>query len=165
MWPFKDDSTGAKIYKTRFYGFGDSGFLAGDFAGYDLREQAVTAIQAIFDGLEIGTKPEHLGEYGVTVLSGEEYVNRLKYICGCGILGNNDISEYGSWSEPPTKVYTRDMCYAGAYVVLANSYEEALELMKVRNRKYRDMGLEEFKTHFEEEDIHNGMVVETVGDF
>ena len=162
MWPFKDEATGAKVYKDRFYGFGDSGSMAGSFAGYDTREEAIRKIKVDYADCELGTKPDHLGEYAITVLSGEEYVERLRDICkegGC-------LMDYGSWSSPPTKAYVRDQAYKGAYIVLSDSYEKAHEAMKNRNpRVYKDMSLDDFKKAFEEIDISNGIVLETVGDF
>jgi hypothetical protein len=74
---FADESSGATIKRERYYGFGDAGGLAGSFDGYDTREAALEDIAKEHDG-EFGTKPEHLGEYSVTVLSGEEYIGRLQ---------------------------------------------------------------------------------------
>jgi hypothetical protein len=95
IWPFKDLASGARIYKDRFYGFGDAGGLAGSFEGYETREEAINHIKTEYEEGELGTKPEDLGSYGITVLSGEEYVNRLKTI-----LGDNETLEsmFGSWS-------------------------------------------------------------------
>lgn len=161
MWPFKDESTGAKVYKDKFYGFGDSGFLAGSFAGYDSREEAVRKIQAEYPDCELGLKPEDLGSYGVTVLSGDEYVNRLRVVSDPG----GCLMDYGSWSTAPTKAYIRDSNWKGAYIILADSYQEAHEAMKRRVAAYKDLSLDDFKKAFEEIDIANGMVLETVGDF
>lgn len=91
-WPFHDESTGAKIHEAMFYGFGDSGYIAGSFEGYTTRE---AAIKDISEGAEdvswIGTKPEDLGSEAITVLSGREYVDRLKTL--------DELSVYGNWSE------------------------------------------------------------------
>lgn len=161
-WPFKDEPTGAKIHKNLFYGFGDSGSLAGSFLGYHSRDEAIRAIrQEDYPGdMEIGTTAEQLGDSAVTVLSGQEYVDRLKFI-----EGNDDISDFGEWSVPPTKVYKRDMGWQGAYVILANSYEEAFESFKYGRTSNTAMELEEFKSRFEEFDITGGIVIETAGDF
>jgi hypothetical protein len=96
-WPFHDEPTGAKIYEAMFYGFGDSGFLAGSFEGYTTRE---AAIKEISEGAEdvswIGTKPEQLGSEAITVLSGREYIDRLTVLTQDEPEG---VLFYGKWSD------------------------------------------------------------------
>lgn len=99
MWPFFDDASGAKIQKDKFYGFSDAGGLAGSFSGYDTRREAIADIMDKYDihfieaDSYFGATPEDLGDNAVTVLSGEEYVNRLKFICG----DLQPLSFYGYW--------------------------------------------------------------------
>lgn len=102
IWPFHDEASGAKIQENRFYGFGDSGSLAGSFEGYETRDAAIDDILRIYNDEsgygwkreEIGTQPWHLSEFATTVLSGREFVERLKVI-----ERHHDISIYGHWSE------------------------------------------------------------------
>lgn len=88
MWPFFDESSGAKIQRDKFYGFGDAGGIAGSFDGYDSRREAISAIMEDYEVQFIeadsyfGVNPEDLGDNCVTVLTGEEYVNRLRFISG-----------------------------------------------------------------------------------
>lgn len=82
-WPFYVESCGIEIEENRFYGFGDAGGLAGSSKGYVNREEAIQDIVArgqAYSADDCGTKPEHLGDYPVAVLSGREFVNRLKEI-------------------------------------------------------------------------------------
>lgn len=96
-WPFHDESTGANIHEAMFYGFGDSGYIAGNFCGYLSRESAIKDISEGADDVSwIGTKPEDLGNEAITVLSGREYIDRLKVIQDGDDLG---ITIYGKWSE------------------------------------------------------------------
>ncbi len=161
MWPFLDESTGAKIYPDRFYGFGDSGSLAGSFGGYILRIKAIKEIQKEYEDCELGTQPTDLGSYAITVLSGEEYVNRLKEIVEDE---GADLSCYGKWSTAPKKLYLYDADWKGAVIILADSYDEAFQSFKYRYPKSVKMNFAKFTNHFEEIDIMKGMVVLTQGD-
>lgn len=95
IWPFHDEPSGAKIQEGLYYGFGDSGFLAGSFDGYISRDDA---IKDIAEGAEdvswIGTKPEQLGAEAITVLSGREYIDYLRVI-----MPEEGELFYGKWSE------------------------------------------------------------------
>jgi hypothetical protein len=73
---FKDESSGAEIEMHQYYGFGDSGSLAGSFQGYPTREAAVEAIKKDHD-CELGLTPDDLGHYAIAVLSGQEFVDEL----------------------------------------------------------------------------------------
>lgn len=96
-WPFHDEPTGAKLQEGLYYGFGDSGFLAGRFDGYITREDAIKDIsEGAEDTSWIGTKPEDLGHEAITVLSGREYIDRL---IALEKEGNEPVSFYGTWSE------------------------------------------------------------------
>jgi hypothetical protein len=74
---FQDESSGAKIEMHLFYGFGDSGSIAGRFSGYATRELATANIVAEWTDMDIGSTPGDLGMYAVTVLSGQEFVDEL----------------------------------------------------------------------------------------
>ncbi len=100
VWPFILDDTKSPIHEQLFYGFYDSGGICGEIAGYVTKQSAIEDILGEYlpwcSTQDIGTEPEHLGEYGVTVLSGRQYIDRLYYIA------DNDgehFSIYGNWSE------------------------------------------------------------------
>jgi hypothetical protein len=75
---FKDETSGAEVEMHLFYGFGDSGSLAGSFAGYPTREAAIVDINKEWPDVVCGTKPEDLGHMAIAVLSGQEFVDELK---------------------------------------------------------------------------------------
>ena len=77
MSKFYDEQSGATLAMDRYYGFLDSGGLAGSFDGYDSRAEVVAAMAAEFYVYDVGTKPEQLGDSGICVLTGREYVNQL----------------------------------------------------------------------------------------
>jgi hypothetical protein len=98
VWPFHAIFIGQnfKLLADRFYGFGDAGGLAGSFDGYTSREEAVKAIKAEYGIDEIGTEPDHLGDYATSVLSGREFIDRIYTI------GEDDVSflfDYGYWDN------------------------------------------------------------------
>lgn len=80
---FWDEQSGIDIKRERFYGFGDAGGIAGGGQGHETREAAIHAVMADDDCSEavIGVKPDQLGDNAVTVLSGDEYVQRLHVLC------------------------------------------------------------------------------------
>lgn len=97
-WPFLDEESGCEILETRFYGFSDSGGIAGGFQGYTNREDAINAIRNEYELMEcqIGTDAADLGGYAVTVLSGREFVDQLYWLCE----GNrNQLTDFGRWSN------------------------------------------------------------------
>ncbi len=98
-WPWKDEC-GCAIYEDQYYGFFDSGGVAGSFIGYLTARHAFMSILASGEGHwkpeDITIGAEHLGEAAVAIMSGREYINKLYEIAGDddieGIFGN-------SWSE------------------------------------------------------------------
>lgn len=102
VWPFLDECSGCQVQENLYYGFGDSGYIAGSFAGYISREHAIYDIKKQGDGdywFDIGTKPTDLGSCAVTVLSGREYVDRIKEIHLNDSDVENPLELYGQWSE------------------------------------------------------------------
>jgi hypothetical protein len=68
-WPWFDEQSGLFVYEKLFYGFGDSGSMAG--YDYPTREDAIEYVKKEYEMTEdqIGTKPEQLGDCAVTVSS------------------------------------------------------------------------------------------------
>jgi hypothetical protein len=83
---FFDETSGANIQRDRYYGFCDSGGLAGKFEGYATRQECIDHCTRGWFG-DISGQPEELGAVAVCALSGEEFVNRLMQV--------DELSEYG----------------------------------------------------------------------
>ena len=94
-WPFYSIDSGAKVHENRFYGFGDSGSMAGEFSGYETVELAIEDMEK--NGLrknDYSTDPVDLGGFSVAILSGRQFVDQLYFI----VDGNLDsFSSFGSW--------------------------------------------------------------------
>lgn len=83
-WPFISHDMGA-IHKDKWYGFGDAGSLTGE---YESREAGINHIMEEYL-MQVSTDPEDLGEVSICLLTGEQFVARLRQV--------DDISTYGQF--------------------------------------------------------------------
>lgn len=89
---FFDEPSGATLSMDRYYGFCDAGGLAGSFDGYESVGHAIAAIGSENGGpMDISCSPDDLGSFQVCVLTGQQYVDRIKQV--------DTLSTYGHFVE------------------------------------------------------------------
>lgn len=93
-WPFilVDDCTdGMEIHDDKYYGFEETGGVL-DNKGYDTAQEVIdVAVNSYELGEEdYSTEPEDLGACSVCVLTGRQFIDRIKVL-------ENDLEDYGHW--------------------------------------------------------------------
>jgi hypothetical protein len=84
---FFDESSGATLHMDRYYGFADGGGLAGSFDGYDSYLGAAIAIKAEYGDDDTSTDPKDLGDVAICIITGQQYIDRLKKVGGEANIG------------------------------------------------------------------------------
>jgi hypothetical protein len=89
---FFDEESGATLEMDRYYGFSDSGGIAGSHEGYPTAGHAIAAIGEEYGApVDISCSPEDLGSFQIAVITGQQYVDRIQAV--------DVLSTYGHFVE------------------------------------------------------------------
>ncbi len=75
------------IQRNKWYGFGDSGSTTGE---YHTKEAGMVHLLEEYGLSVVSTSPEDLGEVSIVLLTGEQFVARLREV--------DDLSTYGHFT-------------------------------------------------------------------